>query len=118
MAASRTVGFAISAAVLQLLVAACAPKPYHPIDTQRAIGHGDPVRVTMKDGRIFGLNKPIVANDSLRGTVIANPPQPLAFAVADILRLERMQAVGPLKALVLVVASVIGIILINEAWKQ
>lgn len=72
----------------------------------------------MKDGRIFGLNKPIVANDSLRGTVIANPPQPLVFAVADILRLERMQAVGLLKALVLVVASVIGIILINEAWKQ
>lgn len=55
---------------------------------------------------------------SLRRTVIANPPQSLAFAVADILRLERMQTVGPLKALVLVVASVIGIILINEAWKQ
>ena len=112
-----TPGFAVRVAVL-LFTAGCAPKPYHAIDLRGAIAHGDPVRVTMKDGRIFRLDKPVVVNDSLRGTVVAKPPSDLAVPVSDVLRVERMQAVGPRKALVLVVASVLGIILVQEAWEQ
>ncbi len=117
LAASRALRFAVCVGIM-LFAAACAPKRYHAVDVRRAIAHGDPVRVTMRDGRIFGLNDPAVANDSLRGTVMAKPPHDIAVAVTDVLLVERMQAVGPLKTLVLVTASVIGLILINGAWGQ
>lgn len=113
--ASRTFGFAICVA-LQLLTAACTPKPYHAIDLHRAIARGDPIRVTMKDGRIFGLNKPIVANDSLRGTLRAKPPRDLAVPVDDVLRVERMQAIGPQRAFVLVVGMVLTYIFVDSQF--
>lgn len=99
-------------ALVIALAPACARHPYHAIDLRRAIAHGDPIRVTMKDGRIFGLNNPVVANDSLRGTVIAKPPVDLAVAVTDVLRVERMKS-GPKAMIAIAAGAALAFILIS-----
>lgn len=113
---SRVLGVA-GFAVTLVLAQGCARQSYQPIDLARAISHGNPIRVTMRDGRIFPLEKPVVVNDSLMGTVPGKPPRDIAVPANEILRVERMQS-GP-KALVallggaallviLIVSGVIG----------
>lgn len=84
----------ISLAMAVAVAAGCARQPYHAVDLKSAIAHGDPVRVTMKDGRIFVLKKPVVVNDSLAGIIPTNPSREIMVPANEVLRVERMTS-GP-----------------------